>query len=102
MARQRSAGAAGISSAGERRRCQLLTGAVLALGVLPIVARAAEQEALDEDFLEYLAEFDDKDDDWSWFDADDDDTPVKPQNKPTPSKQTETKTTAPAVEKQKP
>jgi hypothetical protein len=61
--------------------------------VLPIVARAADEEALDEDFLEYLAEFDDKDDDWGWFDLDDGDPPVKRE-----TTQTETRTT----EKQKP
>ena len=39
--------------------------------VVPILAAAAEPEVLDEDFLEYLAEFDNEEDDWSWFDAED-------------------------------
>lgn len=44
---------------------------VFACGALPAMARAADAEQLDEGLLEYLAEFDDKDDDWSWFDSHD-------------------------------
>jgi hypothetical protein len=42
---------------------------LLALGALPMVAKSADAEQLDEEFLEYLAEFEDSDDDWSWFDS---------------------------------
>jgi hypothetical protein len=43
--------------------------ALIALVASPALAHAAEPEVLDEDFLEYLAEFDDEEDDWSWFDG---------------------------------
>lgn len=38
-----------------------------------------ETESLDEDFLNYLAEFEDSDDDWSWFsdEVDDEDAAAK-------------------------
>jgi len=57
--------------------------ATVALGSMP--ARAADSEQLDKDFLEYLAEFEGKDD-WVLFDGHDDDdkeqtkqpAPVKP------------------------
>ncbi|MFL6549432.1 MAG: hypothetical protein ACJ8OJ_12105 [Povalibacter sp.] len=45
--------------------------ALVALVALPAVVCAAEPETLDEDFLEYLAELDQVEDDWSWF-ADED------------------------------
>lgn len=45
--------------------------AAIALGAVPALAQTAEPEVLDEAFLEYLAEFDDEKDDWSWFDRDD-------------------------------
>ncbi|HEU4484862.1 MAG TPA: hypothetical protein VFR96_05170 [Povalibacter sp.] len=51
----------------------------LALVVMPVFA--ADTEALDEEFLEYLAEFDR--DDWSWFDAHQDDPDAR---KPAPQK----------------
>lgn len=41
-------------------------------GLLASVAHAAEPEPLDEEFLEYLAEFADADADWTWFAADED------------------------------
>ncbi len=41
------------------------------LAVVVTPALAADAEALDEAFLDYLAEFDR--DDWSWFDAHQDD-----------------------------
>lgn len=41
-------------------------------GLLAPVAHAAEPEPLDEEFLEYLAEFADADADWTWFAADED------------------------------
>ena len=47
-----------------------LSTALIAI-VMPILAAAAEPEVLDEDFLEYLAEFDNEEDDWSWFDVED-------------------------------
>jgi hypothetical protein len=42
---------------------------LIALAALPSVVRAADPEVLDEDFLDYLAEFENEDDNWSWFDA---------------------------------
>src|SRR5262245_34821589 len=59
--------------------------ALLALTALPLVAAATDSEQLDEEFLEYLAEFDGKDD-WTWFNADDDDQP--PPKKPPASPKT--------------
>jgi hypothetical protein len=47
----------------------LESAALITLIGLPALAHAAEPEVLDEDFLEYLAEFDDEEDDWSWFDG---------------------------------
>lgn len=41
------------------------------MGLLAGVADAAEPEPLDEEFLEYLAEFEDTADDWIWFASDD-------------------------------
>jgi hypothetical protein len=56
----------------------LVQSAVLvALGTMPAFVRAADAEVLDEDFLDYLAEFEDEDDDWSWFDGDDKPSPPK-------------------------
>ena len=48
-----------------------LSTTLIAMIAVPILAAAAEPEVLDEDFLEYLAEFDNEEDDWSWFDAED-------------------------------
>lgn len=45
--------------------------------LLAPVAYAAEPEPLDEEFLEYLAEFADTDADWTWFAADDEDDAAK-------------------------
>ena len=55
-----------------------MRSAALALaiaGLLAGAATAAEPEPLDEDFLEYLAEFANDADDWTWFasDTDEDD-----------------------------
>lgn len=46
--------------------------AVAVAGLLVSVAYATEPEPLDEDFLEYLAEFAEADADWTWFASDDD------------------------------
>ena len=51
-----------------------MTRAALAIAVAGLCAGAAlavEPEPLDEEFLEYLAEFEDSSDNWTWF-ADDD------------------------------
>lgn len=37
------------------------------LGLLPAGGNAAEPAPLDEEFLEYLAEFETGSDDWTWF-----------------------------------
>ena len=87
MAGERSAGAAGIVGANDRRRRDFLTGTALSLGLLPILVNA-DDEALEEDFLEYLAEFDDEDDDWSWFDSADNKSVKQPPGKPTGTKPT--------------
>ena len=65
---------------------RLPDGAWLALGALPVIAASAEDAALEEDFLDYLAEFDDEDD-WSWFDSSDDGSESKPKE-PAPAKST--------------
>lgn len=45
--------------------------------------RAAESEQLDGEFLEYLAEFANAEDDWTWFASDDDaEKAAKPAAKP--------------------
>ncbi len=68
-----------------KRRWPKLTdvqiAAAVALGALPVLARAAEPDALEEGFLEYLAEFDDEQADWNWFDRDDKATAVKKSEK---------------------
>jgi len=69
-----------------------MIGALFALGMLPMGASAAEPEALDEEFLEYLAELDDDEDDWIWFD--DDENPV--------TKPTTARPATPRTEKQEP
>lgn len=43
-----------------------------ALGLLARLGHAAESAPPDADFLEYLAEFDTGDDNWTWFAAQDD------------------------------
>lgn len=43
--------------------------ALAALGLLPIAGHAAEPAALDEGFLEYLAEFESDAENWTWFAA---------------------------------
>ncbi len=43
------------------------------LGLLATFGHAAESSAPNADFLEYLAEFDSGDDDWTWFATDDTD-----------------------------
>jgi hypothetical protein len=62
--------------------------ALAVAGLLASVAYAAEPEPLDEDFLEYLAEFAAADADWTWFASDDDDDvaaeKAKPAAKPAP------------------
>ena len=68
-----------------RRRDRLGAAAVL---LLPALAVSAEAEALDEEFLEFLAEFE-KDDDWSWF-AQDDEAAAKEKKqaaKPAPAEE---------------
>lgn len=47
-----------------------------ALAGMPQTGRAAEPAPLDDAFLEYLAEFEDLSDDWTWF-ADDEETPTQ-------------------------
>lgn len=74
-----------------RRRDSL--GAAVAV-LLPALALSAEAEALDEEFLEYLAEFE-EDDDWNWFAQDDEDK--KTAAKPAPAKKPD-----PSPEKVKP
>lgn len=60
-------------------------GWAAALLLLPALASGAEAEALDEEFLEFLAEFD-EDDDWAWFtqDEQDKDAAKKTAAKPAP------------------
>jgi hypothetical protein len=51
--------------------------------LLATAVRAAESEQLDEEFLEYLAEFANAEDDWTWFASDDDEEKAaKPAAKP--------------------
>jgi len=57
---------------------------IAALALLPGLAAAAEPPPLDEEFLDYLAEFEGQSDNWTWF-ADDDKTPAK-ENKAPPAK----------------
>jgi hypothetical protein len=72
--------------------------ATLLLGLsLPAVAAEkpatpAAAEALDAEFLEYLSNFEGKDEDWTWF-AEDAERPAKPAAKQPPS------TAKPAAEK---
>lgn len=67
-------------------------GGMIALAAMP--ATAADSEPLDQDFLEYLAEFEGRDD-WSWFDAHEDDTgkgtrqSTPPEHSATPPKDPE-------------
>jgi hypothetical protein len=61
---------------------------VVALSAVPMLTQAAEPEVLDEAFLDYLAEFDEEEDDWSWFDAEDKASDAKKaatDNEPKPS-----------------
>ncbi len=60
--------------------------AAAALGALPVLTRAAEPDVLEEAFLEYLTEFDDEKDDWSWFDRDDKATTAKDTGKKEPER----------------
>ena len=53
------------------REATLPFAALIALAAMPVIVRAADTDVLDEDFLDYLAEFEDEDDDWSWFDGED-------------------------------
>lgn len=67
-----------------------MTRATLAIAVASMLAgaaaSAAESERLDEGFLEYLAEFEDDGDDWTWFadDEEEEKTPVKAAAAPKP------------------
>jgi hypothetical protein len=54
------------------------SAAALVIALLPAWLKAAEPEALDEEFLEYLAEFEDEDDIWAWLAQDDDEKAAKP------------------------
>jgi hypothetical protein len=58
--------------------------ALLAVGVaLASTAQAAEPRALDEDFLDYLSQLEDEQDDWTLFEADDPEpAAAKPAPKP--------------------
>ena len=47
-----------------------------ALAGMPQTGRAGEPAPLDDAFLEYLAEFEDLSDNWTWF-ADDEETPTQ-------------------------
>ena len=47
-----------------------IVAAVTLAALLPALANGAEPPPLDEDFLEYLAEFEGQTDNWTWF-ADD-------------------------------
>ena len=60
--------------------------AAVALGALPALTRAAEPDVLEEDFLEYLTEFDDEKDDWSWFDRGDKATITRDTGKKEPER----------------
>lgn len=61
-----------------------MKGAVVVLaasGLLAVAGHAAEPAALDEEFLEYLAEFESDAENWTWFAApndegDEQDTPA--------------------------
>ena len=52
---------------------------MLVMGTLPTPTVAAESEALDENFLDYLGEFESTTVDWSWFDSDAREKQVKKQ-----------------------
>ena len=57
-------------------------------GLLASVSFAAESEPLDEEFIEYLAEFAASDADWTWFASDDDeDADAKEQQAAKPAQQ---------------
>ena len=56
-----------------------------ALSLLPAGGNAAEPAPLDEEFLEYLAEFETGSDDWTWFatqEPEDDKDTSKPAAQP--------------------
>jgi hypothetical protein len=55
------------------------SAAALAIAMLPAWLKAAEPEALDEEFLEYLAEFEDEDDIWAWLAQENDEKKAKPE-----------------------
>jgi hypothetical protein len=59
-----------------------------ALTLLPGVVAAAEPPSLDEEFLEYLAQFEGQADNWTWF-ADDDEEPKQPASPATREKAVE-------------
>ena len=59
---------------------------VTAFALLPGITECAEPPPLDEEFLDYLAEFEGQSDNWTWF-ADDDKTPAK-EDKTPPAKRT--------------
>ena len=62
----------------------------LAIGtaLLAGTARAAEPAPLDEEFLEYLAQLEGDEDDWTWFEADEPPpAAAKPAARPAPASQ---------------
>ena len=61
---------------------------VAGAGLLAVPARAAEPEPLDEEFLEYLAQLEGDEDDWTLFEAEAKPAPVQPAaSKPTAAKE---------------
>lgn len=85
MAGERTRPERGNPACAGNRPKPIVTGAALALavaGLLAAVAQAAEPEPLDEEFLEYLAEFAQADADWTWFASDDDEDVAAEKQKP--------------------
>jgi hypothetical protein len=96
MARERTRPERGNPACAGNRPKPVVTSAAFAValaGLLASVAYAADPEPLDEDFLEYLAEFATADADWTWFASDADDEDVaekeKPAAKPAPQQSAE-------------
>jgi hypothetical protein len=84
------------ASAAEGQSALLASLPLLAAGasLLATQSRAAEPVPLDEEFLEYLAQLEGDEDDWTWFEADEvKSAPVKPPaSKPASAEQPAQKT----------
>jgi hypothetical protein len=95
MARERTRPKRGNPACAGNRPQPVVTRAAFAVALaalLASVAYATEPEPLDEDFLEYLAEFAAADADWTWFASDADDVAAekeKPAAKPAPQQSAE-------------